>query len=225
MKKFILAVGLLTVNTYSSDLRTVTNSFISELEMSRNESKKAEKQTHNNKAKEYAKTLLGIVSNVKINTQKKANEFCKLLEQKALSLEKEAQSNDKKISLKAKRDIGNFKEIAKFLKCVSKLFDSFYEDPKLVDLMLEKIPEFIPIIAGEIIVLLRILELTINSNKNFDMAINKIKEFAQQPEDGNYLISPIISAALENGNEIDYKKILVETDFSKLEICKYLRIR
>lgn len=225
MKNLILTIGLLTLNVYSSDLQTVTNGYLSELELSKNETEKAEKQTHNNKAKEHAKMLLGIVSNVQINTANKTNEFCKLLEEKTLSLEDASQVDDKKVSLKAKRDIENFKEIAKFLKSASKLIDSLYEDPQLIDLMLVKIPEFIPIIGHEISTFLRILELIAVSNENFDAAISKMREISQESEDGTYLISPLISVAMEISDDLDYKKILTETDFSKLEICKYLKVR
>ncbi len=229
MKKiFYLIIIPLFFNISFADLETVTNSYITQLKLSQKESNKAEKQTAYNKTKEYAKSLLGIIQGMDINFLNKANEFYKLLSEKTTELQKNTASEDKKISLKANRDISNFNEISKYLKCCSKLLSTLYKEPETLDSILNKLPEFVPQLGKEISVALRVFELVMEKpDENFNNAIEKMREFAKQSEDGTYLLSPILSIVMKDDNpdSLNFKKLIQETDFSNLDLCNYLNIR
>ncbi len=225
MKKIVyLIIISLFFNTSFANLETVTNSYISQLKLSQKESNKAEKQTAYNKTKEYAKALLGIIQGMDISFLDKANGFYKLLSEKTTELQKNTTSEDKKVSLRANRDITNFNEISKYLKCCSKLLNALYKEPETLDLILSKIPEFVPQLGKEISVALRVFELIMEKpNENFNNAIEKMRDFAKQSEDGTYLLSPILSIAMKEDNPDSLK--IQETDFSNLDLCIYLNIK
>ncbi len=229
MRKIIyLTITSFFFNICFANLETVTNSYISQLKLSQKESNKAEKQTAYNKTKEYAKVLLGIIHGMDISFLDKANGFYKLLSEKTTELQRNINSDDKKISLKANRDITNFNEISKYLKCCSKLLYALYKEPEVIDLILSKIPEFIPQLGKEISIALRVFELIIEKpDENFNNAIEKMRNFAKQSADGTYLLSPILSIAMKENNpdSLKFKKIIQETDFSNLDLCIYLNIK
>ena len=209
----------------SGNFQTVSKNYINELNLSRQSKDPADKQAHINKAVEFAKTLLGVISDVKVETSAKTSEFCKILEQKREDLAKSAESDNEKISLKAKRDISNYKQIENFLICESILLDSLYSNPQLISLIMEKIPDFVPSIGQEITAFLRVLELVVSSSDNLDRTISMMREFAKQSEDGSYLLSPLTSVAMKQVQDLNIRKILTETDFSKLELCEYLKVK
>lgn len=227
-KIFYLITMPLFLSTSFANLETITNSYISQLKLTQQELNKAEKQTAYNKTKEYAKILLGIIQGLDINFLDKANGFYKLLSDKTAELQKDKVSGDKKLALKATRNITNFNEIFKYLKCCSKLLNTLYNQPGVLDLILEKIPEFIPQLGKEITIMLRVFELVMeNPDENFNNAIEKMRSFAKQSEDGTYLLSPILSIAIENNNPdtLNFKQMIQETDFSNLDLCHYLNIK
>ncbi|MDR1390934.1 MAG: hypothetical protein LBI95_00995 [Holosporales bacterium] len=225
MKRLIFLLFLLSAHASCSDLSTITSNYINEINQLKKAIGEAEIQLIYDKAREYAKILLGLVPNVQIKTLDRINAFCDLLNLKLKDLEKNVDSENKNISLKAKRDIENFKEISKFLICCSKLLDSIYLNQDIVDLMLRKIPQFIPAIGKEITVMLQVLELLISSEDFFDKVIEKMREFASQFPDGTYLMSPLLSAAMEKVEFLDYKELLKNINLSNLSFCKYLKIR
>lgn len=227
-KIFYLVIISLFLNTSFASLENVTNSYISQLKLFQKETHKAEKQAAFNKTKEYSKILLGVIQGMDIKFLNKTNKFYNLLSQKAVELQKEKLSEDKKIALKANRDITNLNEISKYLKCCLKLLNVLYNDPEIIDLILSKVPEFVPQLGKEISIALRIFELVITKpNENFNDAIEKMRDFARQSEDGTYLLSPILSAGMKNNDidSLDFKKIIQETDFSDLDLCDYLNIK
>jgi len=227
-KIFYLITMSLFLGTSFANLETITNNYIKQLKLTQQELNKAEKQTAYNKTKEYAKVLLGVIQDLDVSFLGKTNEFYKLLSDKTLALQKDKESEDKKISLKAARDITNFNEIFKYLKCCSKLLNTLYNQPKVLDFILEKIPEFVPQLGKEITIMLRVFELVIEKpDENFNNAIEKMRTFAKQSEDGTYLLSPILSIAMENNNldTLDFRQMIQETDFSNLDLCNYLNIK
>ena len=90
---------------------------------------------------------------------------------------------------------------------------------------MEKIPDSVPSIGQEITAFLRVLELVVSSGDNLDRTISMMREFAKQSDDGSYLLSPLISVAMKQGQDLNIRKILTETDFTKLELCEYLKIK
>lgn len=234
MKKYIYLILItLCVNVSwgqgSETLEGLTSSYLNQLKFAQQEGNKAEKQTAYNKASEYAKNLLGVVPGVNINFSDRINNVCNLLNEKAKALEKDKASENKKLSLKASRDISNYNEISKFLKCSSKLLDTLYKSPGLLDSLLQKIPEFIPQLGKELTVMLRVLELTVtdNADDKLNEVISKLRDFAKQSDDGTYLLSPLISISMntQEQNSLDFEKIIQETDFSSLDVCCYLNIK
>ena len=97
--------------------------------------------------------------------------------------------------------------------------------PQILPLIVEKMPDFIPNIGQEITVFLRAFEMIIKQKTDAKAVISKFRKFAKSSEDGSYLMSPLLSVAMENVSSLDYKTILTSTDFSKSEVCKYLQIR
>ncbi len=209
----------------TNELRTVAYNYLKELNLSRNAKDKEEQKLHEKKAIELAKSLLGIVANVKINTSAKVTEFSRILEQKISELEKAEESSNEKETLKKKRDIANYKQIESFIKSNSKLFDSLYSNPEIFNLIMQKLPDFVPVIGREITVFLRSLGLIIESENNFDKVISLLRDFARTSSDGTYLLSPINSIATANTENLDMLKLLQNTDFTKYDVCKYLKLK
>ncbi len=211
----------LTINEF----QTAAKNYINEINLFKQSKDTADKQVHLNKALELAKSLLGIIPNTKINVSPKVLEFCKILEQERAKLNDAIKSEDKKVALKAKRDMTNYTHIENFLKCVSILLDTMNNEPQILPLIVEKMPEFIPNVGQEVTVFLRALELIIKTPSDTKAIISKFRKYAKSSEDGSYLMSPLLSVAMEHIDNLNYKTILTSTDFSKSEVCKYLRIR
>lgn len=218
-------LNLTTTDLETNEFKMTANNYIEEINLFRRAKDNADRQIHMNKALEFAKTLLGIIPNIKINVSEKVFEFCKVLEKKCDELKNATESNDKKIALKAKRDVTNCLYIENFLKCTAVLLDSLYADPQILYLIVEKMADFVPNIGCEITVLLRVLEFITSAGDSTEIVIAKLREFAKSSEDGNYLLSPLLSVAMEKVSTLDYKHILTSNDFSNGEICKYLKIR
>jgi hypothetical protein len=225
MKKIIIAFFVFLSSTLCSELTTVINNYIAEIDRYQKESKEEKKQIHRGKAREYAEVLLGVVPNVKICTYNNIKEFCTLLENKIPELQKLCTTKDKKTTLKAKRDISNYTEIVKFLKSCSKFIDAIYQFSGIIDLILEKCPREVPFLAKEIAIMLRILEMVIASSKDIETPIAKMRDFASSEEDGTYLLSSLISLAMHDFENADFKEILSRTDFSDPDVRIYLKIR
>ena len=210
-----------------NDLQSTVSNYIKEINLLKHSNDIANQQLHKNKALEYAKKLLGIIPNTKISTFPKIVELCKILEQKREPLYKDANFGDKKTSLKAKRDIVNYEQMEDLLKCLSMLLDELYSDPKLIELIVDKIPEYVPKMGDEITFFLRELEI-INSANNVEMLVSKNREFVMKTDDGTYLLSPLVSIAMEavkNKQNVSYKKILTDTASFTGEMQKYLAIK
>ena len=215
----------LSASDATSEFQTTAKNYINEINLFKQSKDTADRQVHLNKALELAKSLLGVIPNTKINISKKVSEFCKVLEQERSKLNDTIESNDKKIALKAKRDMANYIHVENFLKCASSLVDTINNVPQILPLIVEKMPDFIPNIGQEITVFLRAFEMIIKQKTDAKAVISKFRKFAKSSEDGSYLMSPLLSVAMENVSSLDYKTILTSTDFSKSEVCKYLQIR
>ncbi|MBQ7524166.1 MAG: hypothetical protein IJT08_00985 [Alphaproteobacteria bacterium] len=238
MKKIIFVLVNLAITppfaaasaTSALSLEEATSQYVNEMNLlNQPQNDTSDQQVHFNKLREIAKTLLGITPNAKLELSPKITEFCKVLDARRNALTGQTEPGDQNAALKAKRDIDNFTEMSKFLRCTAGLFDAFYSSPQLLELVLKKIPEFVPAIGHEITVVLRVVELLSKTGEvPFDEITNKLREFARQSEDGTYLLSPLISAAMaaaETEGNMDFPKLLNETDFTKLDICRYLKIR
>lgn len=209
----------------ANEFQMISKNYIDEINLSKRAQDISDKQIHMNKAMEFAKVLLGIIPGVKLNVTTKTFEFCTILEQKRMELKSASESDDQNISLKAKRDIANYTYSENFLKCTAILLDAMYRDSQILPLIIEKMAEFVPNIGQEITMFLRALELIVSQDADTEKIISKLREFAKSSEDGNYLLSPLLSVAMENVSTLDYKNILISTDFSNNETCKYLKIK
>ncbi|MDR0942020.1 MAG: hypothetical protein LBM19_00135 [Holosporales bacterium] len=225
MKKIIFAILSLSLNALCSDLTSVTNNYVVEMEQSQAGNNPADKQAHRAKAKEYAEMLLGKSKNTNFKSYEKIKALCDVLDKKAAEMQNSISTADEKAALKTKRDISNYIETAKFLRVSSKLLDAIYENPTIVDLILEKTPQSIPLIGREIVAMLRVLEIIVANPDDINSAIEKAREFATSSEDGTHLLSQLISVALEYPDNVDFIKLLSETDFSNKNLHKYLKIR
>ena len=211
-----------------NELQKTISNYTNELNLANHTKDNSDKQVHTNKALEYAKMLLGIVPNAQISTSEKIVEFCELLKHKRDELAQIENSDSKKIALRAKRDRANYEQIESFLKYTSKLLDELRNNSKLLALIMDKIPEFVPTMGQEITVFLRMLTMMQNPTNNFDEIITKIRNFAQQSEDGTYLLSPLLSAAFNTPdqlNDLNYFQIINNNETIDLERCKYLIIK
>lgn len=208
-------IGSKNANDYAS----VKNSYYAEIQKYKNGKTDLEKKDAFKKAKEHAKTLLGIVPGMKLSIYSYAEKFCKTLEK--LSSELKDKADDKK----AVRDLENYQEIAKFLKTGTKLLDTLYANENLLDNMLEKCGENIPYIATEIIKILQVIELIMAKNNDVEKIIESIRDFGRESEDGTHLLSIIFSVAMENIDNCDFVKIIDSTDFKNKDLCKYLKVR
>ena len=218
-------LDLSTPDLTTNEFQIAAKNYINEINLFKQSKDTADKQVHLNKALELAKSLLGVIPNAKINVSPKVFEFCKILEQEQAKLNDATKSEDKKVALKAKRDLANHIHIANFLKCASVLLDMLNNDPQILPLIAEKMPEFIPNIGQEITVCLRAFELMIKPDSDNKAIISKFRQYAKSSDDGSYLMSPLLSIAMENVANLNYKTILTSTDFSKSEVCKYLQIK
>ena len=210
-----------------NELQSTVSNYITEINLLKHSNDIANNQLHKNKALEYAKQLLGIIPNTKISTLPKIVELCKVIEQKREALYKDAHSEDKTTSLKAKRDIVNYEQIELLLKCLSILLDELYSEPKLIELIVDKIPEYVPHIGEEITFFIRVLE-TLSSQNNIEMLITKSREYAMKTDDGTNILSPLVSIAIEalkNKQDVSYKKILTDTASFTGKMQKYLAIK
>lgn len=228
----LLALFALIPSISFANLQGAIGKFKTQLRLSRQNASKAEYQTAYNKSKEQAKTLLGIVQGVDIGFLSRLDAFQKMLSEKAAALEPDSKSDDKKVSLKAMRDISNFNEISKYLTCSSKLLNALYNQGELLDTLIQKIPEFVPQIAQEITIMLKILKLIVdtpaaNLDQIFYQVIELMRNFAKQSDDGTYLLSPLLSAAMASGdvNNVDFATIIQGDDVQKLDNCIYLNIK
>ena len=210
-----------------NELQNTVSIYIQEINLLKHSNDIANKQLHKNKAVEYAKQLLGVIPNTKISTLPKVVALCKSLQQKREGLQKEVNSKDKKTSLKAKRDIVNYEQIGRFLQCLSMLLDELYSAPKLIELIVDKIPEYIPQMGEEITFFLRELGI-ITSKNDIEMIVSKSREFAMKSDDGTNLLSPMVSIAMEDSKSqktINYNKILTNIKFITGDMQKYLAIK
>ena len=211
-----------------NELQKTVSSYTNELNLANHAKDNSDKQIHRNKALECAKILLGIVPDAQLGASEKVVEFCELLKHKRDELAQTENSDNKKVALKAKRDRANYEQIESFLKCTSKLLDELRNNSKLLELVMNKMPEFVPTMGQEITVFLRMLTMMQGSTDNFDKIIAKIRNFAHQSEDGTYLLSPLLSAALDTlgqSSELNYTQILDNNETIDLEKCKYLAIK
>ena len=209
----------------TNEFQIATKNYMNEINLFKQSQDVADRQVHLNKAQEQAKSLLGVISHTRVNVSPKVFECCGILEQEGEKLKDVTESKDNKIALKAKRDMANFVQIGNFLKCCAVLLDTINNDPQILPLIVAKMPEFVPNIGQEITVFLRAFELIIKSENDTKAVVSKLRQFAKSSEDGSYLMSPLLSVAMENIANLDYKTILSSTDFSKSEVCKYLKIK
>ena len=121
--------------------------------------------------------------------------------------------------------MANYTHIENFLKCTSVLLDAVNNDHTILQLIVDKMPDFVPNIGQEITVFLRALEIIIKTPNDTKAIISKFRNFAKSSEDGSYLMSPLLSVAMESIANLNYKTLLTSTDFSKSEVCKYLQIK
>ena len=214
-----IAIFSATGSGKADNIGSVRKNYYSEILKYQNGKTDAEKKESLKKAKNYAKTLLGIVPDMKLSIYSYAENFCKTLEK--LSLELKNKKDDKK----AIRDLENYQEIAKFLKIGTKLLDALYLNENLLDKMLEKCGENIPYIATEMIKILQVIELIMAKNNDVEKIIESIRDFGRESEDGTHLLSIIFSVAMENIDNCDFVKIIDSTDFKNKDLCKYLKVR
>jgi hypothetical protein len=213
-------------NAQRNELTTAVNNYLSDVANSRKWNNEAEKQAAYHKAKDSAMTLLGVVPGLKLNSYDKMKAFCNLLLRHAESLRKTLSfTEEEREKLKTRRDITNYKEAAKFLMCCSSLLDAMYADPTLVDLILQKLPETIPVLAQEITVMLYILKFILQNPTKTDEPMEKLREFATSSEDGTYLLSQLISVAMSSTGAPNFKNLLTRDDISNADNCSYLKIR
>ncbi len=208
-----------------NEFQTTVKNYINEINLFKQSKDIADKQVHLNKALELAKNLLGVIPNKIINVSPKVFEFCKILEQERAKLNEAIKSEDKKLVLKSQRDMANYTHIENFLKCTSVLLDAVNNDHTILQLIVDKMPDFVPNIGQEITVFLRALEIIIKTPNDTKAIISKFRKFAKSSEDGSYLMSPLLSVAMESIANLNYKTLLTSTDFSKSEVCKYLQIK
>ena len=202
-----------------------SRNYVNEINFAFQSKDSSDRQVHMNKAIECAKILLGVINNTHVNTKNKVQEFCNFLEQKRAELSNDLQSADKKVALKANRDISNYIGIAKFMQCCSSLLDTLYIDNNLIFLIVEKIPYYVPQIGKELTAFIKALTIIYSKDYNFDDLVSKFRNFAKQSDDGSYLMSPLLSLAMDKIQSLDYTAILNSQEILSLNACKYLRIR
>ncbi|MDR0695448.1 MAG: hypothetical protein LBF56_01580 [Holosporales bacterium] len=221
---FLLAVC--HVGTKGNELATVVNNYLMDIAKSRKGDNDAAKREAYNKSKVSAMALLGVVQGLKLNSYDKMKGFCDVLFQCANAMEKTLSSaSDEREELKKKRDITNYREAAKFLKCCSKLLDAMYADQSLINLILEKIPEVVPTLACEVTVMLHVLKLVLRDPSNIAGPMKKLRDFATSSEDGTHLMSQLISAAMGSPEDVNFSNLLGADDVSNADTCRYLEIR
>jgi hypothetical protein len=52
-----------------------------------------------------------------------------------------------------------------------------------------------------------------------------MRDFAKQSDDGTYLLSPLLSAIMQQDDNWNLETILKETNFTNLDNCVYLKIK
>ncbi|MDR2667088.1 MAG: hypothetical protein LBB34_03190 [Holosporales bacterium] len=224
MKKIIITLFALFNSLLSAELTTVTNNYTTEVAHYQKEKEEDKKQFHFDKMKEYAEILLGFVPGVKLHTYDKIKNFCALLEDKIPELQKLCDAEDKKVAIRAKRTTSNYAEIGKFLKACSRLIDTIYQSPQIIDLILQKCPEEVPYIAYEIVVILKILEMVIASPEDIEAKMTLMMDFASSLEDGTWLLSSLLSLVMKDPENANFEEILSSTDFSNSDMRIYLKI-
>lgn len=177
------------------------------------------------KAEGLAKNLLGIIPGVNVTPSKKVLEFCKTIDKQRSELEKVAESSEGKKALKAKRDASNYIQATKFLKSMLYFVEALYTNQQILQILLTKLSEFVPILGKEVTEFWKAVGLMNGEVDSIDKIINSLKEFAKSSDDGCYLLSPITSIAMNTDDKPDFEKILQDPDLQIPDYRKYLKIR
>ena len=206
--------------TTGKDFESVKNNYICEVGKCATEKDEKTKQELHGKILEAMKELFGIRDGVKISIANHVNEFCDKLDEKVKEFTKGLKDNDKKTV----RDIENYTEISKILRKVSLLLEELYNNRGLLDQILEKDSLSAISMAKEIMNMLSVLDLILKDKNEIDSKIEKMREFARSSEDGTYLLSSVISNAMQD-EKTDLKKNVAEIDFLKRDQRRFLKIR
>jgi hypothetical protein len=233
-KVFMLStVGLLwnciyntnSIGAENNSLDIVVDNYLTSVTKSVKTADPAEKQASYDKAKTDAKTLLGVVDGVKLTCYSRMKVFCDLLQSRKKALAAKSVLSNKKEELKRQRDVHNYEAIIEFLKCISRLLDAMYADQKLVDMIIEKMPDEVPVLAMEITTMLRVLRIIIANPNDIQKSVETMVEFACFPEDGARLMSKLTSLAISDPEKADFKQLLNEMNQDDIDQHKYLHIR
>ncbi|MDR3224559.1 MAG: hypothetical protein LBT03_03255 [Holosporales bacterium] len=222
-RAILIGTYLFSLSAVGSSQTDAVSNYVLWLAKVRQAERQEKKQKSYDKLKECAELLLGFVKNVQFKSYPTIEPFCDALAQEAKKIASSAKLDD----LRAKRDSENCIEIAKFLIVLSKLLDSIYGNPLIIDLILSKAPEDVPSIAVEITQMLKILRVVIANLGNTGKSIEMMRAFAKDGEDGTHLLSIFTSVALqaEDIKKLNVREILEKTDFTNRELHKYFKVR
>ena len=216
ISKLVLFLIIIS-STKAQDI--LINNFYIELMKSR------QNKQNNKKLKTVTRSLIGFNDTEEILLTPIAEKFSMYIDETISKLQKKQKTKDCN-KLKNKRNIEDLKESKLFILTVAKIFDLIQYFPDIIDTLIQRCPWEIPDFSFEILAVLKSI-VTFCNKEQKKIGINDmlapIKNLAFSDEDGTYVLSGIVSSAINNENS-DIEKIINEKDFSDQSVRRYLNI-